>query len=48
VGAKTLAEFTGHAISSWRDLATLDNASYAGAAPLDSDEIYQAQLPTYA
>jgi hypothetical protein len=46
--ASRITELTGHAIRSWRDLASLDNASDVSSALLDSNEVYEAQIPTYA
>jgi hypothetical protein len=46
--ASRITEFTGHAISSWRHLASLDNASNVSSGLLDSNEVYEAPLPTYA
>jgi hypothetical protein len=48
--ASRITEFTGHAISSWRHLAGLEQnqARNVNAALLDSSEVDRAQLPTYA
>ena len=46
--ASRITGFTGHAINSWRHLADLDNASDVSPALLDSNEVYEAQMPTYA
>lgn len=46
--ASRITEFTGHAIGSWRHLAGLDSARDVSLALLDSNEVYEAQLPMYA
>ena len=46
--ASRITEFAGYAIRSWRDLAGLDNASEVRSTWLDSHEVSQDRLRTYA